>query len=104
MDKGGEFEVLDNFYKINGVRHIYTMTYKPQQNDIVERRNSTLLNMTRLMIAHVDLPMHFWREALLIATFILNIVEIKAKSPTTYEIWTRLKLNLTKFKVYNSKA
>jgi hypothetical protein len=62
------------------------MPYKPQQNGIVERRNRTLMKMIRLMMAFVDLPIHFWGEALSTSTFILNKVKIKSKHLTPYEI------------------
>jgi transposase InsO family protein len=38
-DRGGEYEAMDNFCKENGIRHFFTMPYKPQQNGIAERRN-----------------------------------------------------------------
>lgn len=33
-DREGEFEILNSFYKLNSVRHIYSMLYKSKQNDI----------------------------------------------------------------------
>ena len=49
-DRGGEYEAFDQFCKEMGIRHIYTMPYKPQQNGIAERRNRTLMDMMRSMI------------------------------------------------------
>ena len=103
-DRGGEFETLDNFCKLNGIRHIYTMPYKPQQNGIAERRNRTLLDMVRSMMAYADLPIHFWGEALSTAAYILNRVETKAKPLTPYELWTGHKPDLSKLKVWGCKA
>ena len=55
MIGGGEYEAFDQFCKEMGIRHIYTMPYKPQQNGIAERRNRTLMDMIRSMMAYVDL-------------------------------------------------
>ena len=51
-DKGGEYEAMDSFCKESGRKHLYTMPYKPQPNGIAERRNITLMDMTRSMMAY----------------------------------------------------
>ena len=37
-DRCGEYETFDELCKGEGIRHIYTMLYKPQENHIVERQ------------------------------------------------------------------
>ena len=37
-DRCGEYETFDELCKGEGIRHIYTMLYKPQENGIVERQ------------------------------------------------------------------
>ena len=44
-------------------RHL-TAPYSPQQNGVVERRNRTLLEMTRSILKHMSLPNHMWGEAI----------------------------------------
>lgn len=90
-DRRCEFEVLDYFYKENGIKLIYTMPYKSQQNSITKRRSRTLLDIMRLMMAHADLLTYFWREELSTTAYILNRVEIKVELLTLYEIWIRKK-------------
>ncbi|KAJ9559933.1 hypothetical protein OSB04_005093 [Centaurea solstitialis] len=48
-DRGGEFTSLEfnTFCDQNGVKRHLTAPYSPQQNGIVERRNRTLMDMTR---------------------------------------------------------
>jgi hypothetical protein len=58
------------------------MPYKPQQNGIGERRNKTLMEMTRSMMTFVDLPIHFLGEALSASAYILNRVKTKSKTLT----------------------
>jgi IS30 family transposase len=36
-DRGSEYEAIEFFCKKNGIRHLFTMPYKPQQNGIEER-------------------------------------------------------------------
>ena len=73
------------FCKESGIRHLYIMPYKPQQNGIADRRNKTLMDMTRSMMAYAKLPNNFQGEALSTATYILNRIKTKTKPLTPYE-------------------
>uniref|UniRef100_A0A2N9EP82 Integrase catalytic domain-containing protein n=1 Tax=Fagus sylvatica TaxID=28930 RepID=A0A2N9EP82_FAGSY len=103
-DRGGEYEAFDLFCKEMGIRHIYTMPYKPQQNRIVERRNRTLMDMMRSMMAYADPQIVFWGEALSTAAYILNRVKTKSKPLTPFEIWTGHQPDMTNLKVWGCKA
>ena len=48
-DRGREYmlDPFSDFLKENGIIHQLTMSYTPQQNDVVERCNRTLLDMVR---------------------------------------------------------
>ena len=54
---------------------------------MAERRNQILLDMVRSMIAHANLPISFWGDALLTAAYILNRVPSKSVYATPYELW-----------------
>ena len=71
-----------------------TILGTPQQNGVVERRNLTLLEMIRSMMAQANLPISFWGDSLLIAAYILNRVPSKSVPTTLYELWTGAKPNL----------
>jgi hypothetical protein len=103
-DRGGEYEAMDFVHKENGIRHLFTMPYKPQQNGIVERINRTLMEMTRSIMAYTDLPIHFWGETLSTAIYILNKVKTKSKPLTPYECWTCLKPHFEHLKVWGCKV
>ena len=60
----------------------------PQQNDIVERRNHTLLDMVRCMLTNSSLPEFLWGEALKTLVYILNQVPSKSVPKTPYEPWS----------------
>ncbi|KAG8475050.1 hypothetical protein CXB51_031854 [Gossypium anomalum] len=55
-----------------GIVPQYTMPGSPSMNGVAERRNRTLKDMVRSMIAHSILPESLWGEALKTAAYILN--------------------------------
>ena len=55
-----------------GIDTQYTMPSTPQQNEIEEMRNHTLLDMVRYMLINSSLPEFLWGEALKTAAYILN--------------------------------
>ncbi|KAL0350110.1 UNVERIFIED_CONTAM: Retrovirus-related Pol polyprotein from transposon TNT 1-94 [Sesamum radiatum] len=75
------------------IRHL-TIPYTPQQNGVAERRNRTLLEMARSMMAQANLPISFWGDAILTAAYILNRVPSKSVPSTPYELWHDRKPNL----------
>ena len=80
------------------------MPYKPQHNGIAERKNRTLMDMIRSMMAYADLQIVFWGEALSTAAYILNRVKTKSKPLTPFEIWTGHQPDMTNLKVWGCKA
>ncbi len=67
----------------------------PQQNGVAERRNRTLLEMVRSIMAQANLPISYWDDAILTAVYILNRVPSKSVPSTPYELWTGKKPNLS---------
>ena len=67
----------------------------PQQNGVAEKRNRTLLDMVRSMMAQANLPISYWGDALLTAAYILNRVPSKSVPSTSYEVWTGRKPDLS---------
>jgi hypothetical protein len=89
------------------------MSGEPQQNEVTERHNRTLMNMVRSMLSYSTLPIGLWMEALKTVIHILNRVPSKSVSQTLYELWTGHKpsLNylrvwgcLTEAKIFNQNA
>ena len=109
-DRGGEYygrhtdlgQAPGPFYefcKSQGIVNQYTMPGTPQQNGVAERRNKTLMNMVRSMLANSNLPLFLWTEALKAAVHILNRVPSKSVPKTPYELWTGRKPSLRYMKV-----
>lgn len=53
-DRGGEFtsQEFRSFCEDHGINRHLTAPYSPQQNGDVERRNRTLMEMTRSIMKH----------------------------------------------------
>ncbi|MCO5609702.1 hypothetical protein L7F22_063934 [Adiantum nelumboides] len=64
-DRGGEFlsENFARWCKSEGIRRQPTTPYTPSQNGVVERKNRTIMEMARAMLAHASLPRSYWTEA-----------------------------------------
>ncbi|KAK4411887.1 Copia protein [Sesamum angolense] len=66
-DRGREY-LSEQFKRIcedKGIIRHLTIPYTPQQNGIAERRNQTLLEMARSMMAQANIPISFWGYAIL---------------------------------------
>ena len=102
-DRGCEY-LSDEFKQLcddKGIDRQLTIPGTPQQNGVAERRNRTLLEMVRSMMAQANLPITFWGDALLTATYILNRVPSKSVTSTPYELWTKRKLDLSNLRPWS---
>lgn len=90
-DRGGEFlsKQFDEYCEETGLEHHYTAPYSLQQNGVVERRNWTVLEMTRSCLKSMGVPNVLWGEAVTHAVYVLNRLGTKAlKETTPNELWT----------------
>ncbi|CAL9007315.1 unnamed protein product [Prunus brigantina] len=73
-DRGGEFTSNDfvHFCEKNGIHRQLTAAYSPQQNGVAERKNHTIMNMVRSMLARMKVPKKYWPEAVNWSSHILN--------------------------------
>ena len=91
LDRGDEYlsnEFIDRLVQ-NGILPYLSAPRTPQQNDVAERRNQTLLDTTRSMMSYLELPVFLWGYALETAAYILNHVPRKSV-PKTPRIWVSL--------------
>nr|GEX66793.1 ribonuclease H-like domain-containing protein [Tanacetum cinerariifolium] len=60
----------------------------PQQNGVAERKNKTLIETVRTMLADLKLPTTFWAKAVNTACYVQNrVLVIKPHNKTPYEIF-----------------
>ncbi|KAK1694672.1 hypothetical protein QYE76_011369 [Lolium multiflorum] len=106
-DNGSEFKnyTLNDFLSDEGIRHQYSAAYTPQQNSVAERKNRTLMDMARSMMAEYKSRYNFWAEAISTACHSSNRLYLrKGLNKTPYEILTGNKPNISYFKVFGCKC
>ncbi|KAK1649290.1 hypothetical protein QYE76_067095 [Lolium multiflorum] len=106
-DNGSEFKnyTLNDFLSDEGIRHQYSAAYTPQQNGVAERKNRTLMDMARSMMAEYKSRYNFWAEAISTACHSSNRLYLrKGLNKTPYEILTGNKPNISYFKVFGSSG
>ncbi|KAL2250242.1 UNVERIFIED_CONTAM: Retrovirus-related Pol polyprotein from transposon RE1 [Sesamum indicum] len=64
-----------------GIIHQTSCVYTPQQNGRIERKHRQLLNIARALMFQAALPLRFWGESILTATYIMN------RTPTHTLYW-----------------
>ncbi|GJZ08620.1 putative ribonuclease H-like domain-containing protein [Tanacetum coccineum] len=93
-DNGTEFKnkVMDDFCREKGIKREYSIARTPQQNGVAERRNRTLIEAARTMLADSKLPTTFWAEAVSTACYVHNrVLVVKPHNKTPYELFRGFK-------------
>ncbi|GKE82308.1 retrovirus-related pol polyprotein from transposon TNT 1-94 [Tanacetum coccineum] len=89
-DNGGEFrnKEIDELCTRKGIKREFSNARTPQQNGVAERRNKTLIEAARTMLADAKLPVTFWAEAVNTACYVQNKVLVnKSQNKTPYELF-----------------
>jgi transposase InsO family protein len=93
-DHGSEFTAAEfmDWCADRGIKCHLTMSYSPEQNGFVERRNQTVVGTARCMLKGMGVPAHFWGEAVSTAVFLLNRSHTRSiEGHTPYEAWHGIK-------------
>ena len=78
---------MDEFCAKKGIKREFSIARTPQQNGVAERKNRTLIEAARTMLADSQLPVPFWAEAVSTACYVLNRVSVtKPQMKTPYEL------------------
>nr|GEY45620.1 reverse transcriptase domain-containing protein [Tanacetum cinerariifolium] len=77
-----------NIFSTPGIKREFSNARNPQQNGVAERRNRTLIEAARTMLADAKLPVTFWAEAVDTASYVQNKVLVnKSQNKTPYELF-----------------
>ncbi|GJU20016.1 putative ribonuclease H-like domain-containing protein [Tanacetum coccineum] len=88
-DNGTEFKnrEMNELCGLKGIKREFSVARTPQQNGVAERKNRTLIEAARTMLADSLLPTVFWAEAVNTACYVLNRVLVtKPHNKTPYEL------------------
>ncbi|GJW02867.1 retrotransposon protein, putative, unclassified [Tanacetum coccineum] len=81
-----------DFSREKGIKREYSIARTPQQNSVAERRNRTLIEAARTMLADSKLPTIFWAEAVSTACYVQNrVLVVKPHNKTPYELFRGFK-------------
>nr|GFB75369.1 retrovirus-related Pol polyprotein from transposon TNT 1-94 [Tanacetum cinerariifolium] len=89
-DNGGEFRnnEMNDFCSQKEIKREFSNARTLQQNGVAERRNRTLIEAARTMLADAKLPVTFWAEAVNTACYVQNRVLVnKSQNKTPYELF-----------------
>ncbi|GJS67268.1 putative ribonuclease H-like domain-containing protein [Tanacetum coccineum] len=89
-DNGTEFKnrEINQFCKMKGILRQFSVARTPQQNGVAERRNKTLIEAARTMLADSKLPTTFWTEALNTACYVQNrVLVVNPHNKTPYDLF-----------------
>ncbi|GJW47725.1 putative ribonuclease H-like domain-containing protein [Tanacetum coccineum] len=93
-DNGTEFKnkVMDDFCREKGIKREYSVARTPQQNGVAKRRNRTLIEAAKTMLADSKLPTTFWAEAVSTACYVHNrFLLVKPHNKMPYELFRGFK-------------
>nr|GEZ69147.1 Gag-Pol polyprotein [Tanacetum cinerariifolium] len=104
-DNGTEFvnHTLRDYYKEVGISHETSVARSPQQNQVVERRNRTLIEAARTMLIYAQAPLFLWAEAVATACFTQNCSIIRLQhGKTLYDLLHNKLPDLSFFYVFGA--
>ncbi|GJR31630.1 ribonuclease H-like domain-containing protein [Tanacetum coccineum] len=83
--------IVDSLLKTiwSSMHHVFTIKHwTPQQNGVAERKNRTLIEAARTMLADSKLPTTFWAKAVSTACYVQNrVLIVKPHNKTPYELF-----------------
>jgi hypothetical protein len=71
-DWGGEYQKLNTFFQHIGISHHVSCPYAHQQIGSVERKHHHIVEVGLSLLAHASMPLKFWDEAFITATYLIN--------------------------------
>ncbi|GJX55875.1 putative ribonuclease H-like domain-containing protein [Tanacetum coccineum] len=89
-DNGIEFKnrVMNQLCEMKGIKREFSVARTPHQNGVAERKNRTLIEAARTMLADLKFPTTLWAEAINIACYVHNrVLVIKLHNKTPYEFF-----------------
>nr|GEW64751.1 retrovirus-related Pol polyprotein from transposon TNT 1-94 [Tanacetum cinerariifolium] len=79
---------MNQFCEMNGILRQFSVAKTSQQNRVAKRRNRTLIEAVRTMLADSKLPTTFWAKAVNITRYVQNrVLVVKPHNKTSQELF-----------------
>jgi transposase InsO family protein len=89
---------VEDFLDEEGIKHEFSVSYTPQQNEVAKRKNHTLIKMAITMLDEYKTSDRFWAEMINTACHATNRLYLhKLLKKTSYDLLTSNKPNASYF-------
>jgi hypothetical protein len=104
-DRGTEYlGSFSAFMKRKGIVHQRSSPYTPEQDGRAERYNRTLIERTRALLLHFNLPTLLWGDAITTAAYLPKFMPKKGKKKTPWELFYDVKPSIGHLTVFGCLA
>ena len=94
---------MESFCTRSGISQEFSPPISPQQNGVVERKNSVIQEMARAMLHNKEVARNLWGEAVNTACHMVNMVYFRlGTKKTSYELWRGRQPNVKYFRIFES--
>ena len=76
-DWGGEYEKLNAFFQKVVITHHVSCPHAHRQNGSAEQKHLQIIEVGIFLLVNASMPLKFWDEAFLTATFLINMLPTK---------------------------
>lgn len=105
MEKNFCSNNFNNFCKTQGIVHLLSVPYTPQQNGRIERLNGVLISSATAMLSDAKLSKRFWQDAVSTASYIYNRLPHKPiMNKIPYELLYKKQATYDNFRVFGCKV
>ncbi|GKA91631.1 retrovirus-related pol polyprotein from transposon TNT 1-94 [Tanacetum coccineum] len=88
MELSSRIKEMNQFCKRKGIKREFSVAITPQQNGVAERKNRTLIEAARTMLADSKPPTTFWAKAVNTVCYVQNRVLVtKPHNKTPHELF-----------------
>jgi histone deacetylase 1/2 len=89
---GGEYQRINSFFQRIGIAHHVSCPHAHQQNGSAERKDRHIVEVGLSLLAHASMPLKFWDEAFITATYLINHIPSKViQGQTPFELLLKQK-------------
>jgi hypothetical protein len=81
---GGEYIKLNSLLQTQGISHHVSCPHAHQQNGSAERKHRHIVEVGLSLLAHAGMPLKFWDEAFLTATYLINMLPSRVINNDTH--------------------